>query len=156
AATIGMVDSGLLTPGMAADITVFDPATIIDHATFEDPTRPSEGVRFVLVNGRVAVRDGRPTGEQGGLALARTMKMPTRPMNSSTRSVSRRGKIGKTDVAIDLTQDAGAKRASGTVRLSEAKGKIIIDMKELGILQTTGDWASITGRARLHGSDAER
>jgi N-acyl-D-aspartate/D-glutamate deacylase len=45
AATIGLVDRGWLAPGMAADIAVFDPATVIDHATFASPTRPSEGVR---------------------------------------------------------------------------------------------------------------
>ena len=51
AATIGMSDRGLIALGMAADITVFDPNTIIDHATYENPALPSEGVRHVLVNG---------------------------------------------------------------------------------------------------------
>ena len=58
AATIGMVDRGRLAVGMAADVVVFDPATVIDHATFEAPMQPSEGIRHVLVNGRLALRDG--------------------------------------------------------------------------------------------------
>ena len=58
AATIGMVDRGRLAVGMAADVVVFDPATVIDHATFEAPMQPSVGIRHVLVNGRVALRDG--------------------------------------------------------------------------------------------------
>src|SRR5699024_6540571 len=43
ATMIGMVDRGFLAPGMVADITVFDPNTIIDHATFEQPELKSEG-----------------------------------------------------------------------------------------------------------------
>jgi N-acyl-D-amino-acid deacylase len=72
AATIGMDDRGLLKPGMAADVTVFDPRTIIDHATFDTPTLKSDGVRAVLVNGVIALRDGTPTGQRGGRALVRT------------------------------------------------------------------------------------
>jgi N-acyl-D-aspartate/D-glutamate deacylase len=71
ATTIGMTDRGVLEVGKAADVTVFDPRTIIDHATFEQPTRPSDGVRAVIVNGRLALRDGAPTGAQGGRPLVR-------------------------------------------------------------------------------------
>ena len=89
AATIGMVDRGLLAAGMAADIAVFDPARVIDHATFEEPMLPSDGIRFLLVNGRLAVRDGQPTGERAGQALRRTVHMPTRRMNAGEeRTVS--------------------------------------------------------------------
>lgn len=77
AATIGMTDRGVLEAGKAADVTVFDPRTVIDHATFEQPTRPSDGVRAVLVNGRLALRDGVPTGTQGGRPLVRRVS-PTR------------------------------------------------------------------------------
>ena len=60
---VGMVDRGLLAPGMAADVTVFDPAAVIDHATYDDPARPSVGIRYVIVNGHVALRDGKATGD---------------------------------------------------------------------------------------------
>ena len=52
ATRVRLQDRGILRPGMAADITVFDPETIRDVATFEEPNRYSVGVRHVLVNGR--------------------------------------------------------------------------------------------------------
>jgi dihydroorotase/N-acyl-D-amino-acid deacylase len=63
------LDRGLLRPGMAADITVFDPDRILDVATFEDPNRYSEGVSYVVVNGRVVLDDGRLTSERPGRVL---------------------------------------------------------------------------------------
>jgi N-acyl-D-amino-acid deacylase len=69
AARVGLQDRGILRPGMAADVTVFDPATIRDVATFEDPNRYSVGVRFVLVNGRAVVFDGKITDERPGRPL---------------------------------------------------------------------------------------
>jgi N-acyl-D-amino-acid deacylase len=62
-------DRGLLRPGMAADITVFDPEKIRDVATFEDPNRYSEGVSYVVVNGRVVLDDGKMTAERPGRVL---------------------------------------------------------------------------------------
>jgi dihydroorotase/N-acyl-D-amino-acid deacylase len=62
-------DRGLLRPGMAADITVFDPETVRDVATFEDPNRYSEGVSYVIVNGRVVLDDGKLTAERPGRVL---------------------------------------------------------------------------------------
>ena len=64
-----LFDRGLLRPGMAADITVFDPDRIRDVATFEDPNRYSEGVSYVLVNGRVILDDGKMTAERPGRVL---------------------------------------------------------------------------------------
>ena len=69
ATRVGLTDRGILRPGMAADVTIFDPATIHDVATFTDPTHYSVGVRWVLVNGRVVVRDGTITNERPGRAL---------------------------------------------------------------------------------------
>ena len=62
-------DRGLLRPGMAADITIFDPDRIRDVATFEDPNRYSEGVSYVVVNGRVVLDDGKLTAERPGRVL---------------------------------------------------------------------------------------
>ena len=69
ATRVGLQDRGILRPGMAADITVFDPNTIRDVATFEDPNHYSEGVRYVLVNGRAVVDDGKITDERPGQVL---------------------------------------------------------------------------------------
>ncbi len=64
--TFGLTDRGLLEPGYAADLVVLDPDTVIDHATFAEPHQLSVGVRDVVVNGVVALRDGVPTGERPG------------------------------------------------------------------------------------------
>ena len=66
---LGLADRGLLRPGMHADITVFDPARVIDRATFEDPHRFSEGIIHVLVNGVAVIEAGKVTGELPGRAL---------------------------------------------------------------------------------------
>jgi dihydroorotase/N-acyl-D-amino-acid deacylase len=69
AARVHLDDRGILRPGMAADITVFDPATIRDLATFEQPAQYSIGVKYVLVNGRAVIFDGQITSERPGRAL---------------------------------------------------------------------------------------
>ncbi len=60
---------GLLKTGFYADITIFDPRTIIDHATYTNPTRLSEGVAYVFVNGQLEYDHGRLTGANGGRPL---------------------------------------------------------------------------------------
>jgi len=69
AARVHLTDRGILRPGMAADITIFDPATIRDVATFDQPNRYSVGVRHVFVNGRRVVADGAITNERPGKPL---------------------------------------------------------------------------------------
>ena len=69
---LGFADRGVLAVGKAADVIAFDPATIADRATYEKPTELATGVRWVLVNGRVAVEDGKPTGVLAGQVLRRT------------------------------------------------------------------------------------
>ncbi len=66
---VGIQDRGLLRPGMFADITVFDPATIIDRATFENPSQIATGVSYVFVNGVPVVDGGRGTPALPGRAL---------------------------------------------------------------------------------------
>ncbi len=60
---------GRIEEGYFADLVVFDPETIQDHATFEEPHQYSTGVRDVVVNGRLALRDGEHTGTFPGRAL---------------------------------------------------------------------------------------
>ena len=66
AANLGLHRRGRLAPGMYADVVVFDPATIIDRATYERPHKYSEGVRHVVVNGIPALRNGEVTGARPG------------------------------------------------------------------------------------------
>jgi N-acyl-D-aspartate/D-glutamate deacylase len=121
AATIGLADRGWLKAGMAADVTVFDPRTVIDHATFEHPTLASDGIRHVLVNGRFALRDGRPTGDRAGTTLARTAHEPSRPMTLRiARRVQALGTVEGMTIALDARQDAGARTARGTFVVRDA------------------------------------
>ena len=64
-----LADRGVLKQGMWADVVVFDPATITDKATFENPNQFSEGMAFVLVNGVPVVAEGKMTGELPGRVL---------------------------------------------------------------------------------------
>ena len=66
---VGLADRGLLRPGMAADITVFDPETVNDRATFEKPHQPSVGITYVLVNGQIVLRRGEITSTRPGRGL---------------------------------------------------------------------------------------
>ena len=71
AARFGLASRGLLAAGAYADITVFDPQTVADRATFEAPTTPAAGIEHVFVNGRPVWSEGKPTGERPGQALRR-------------------------------------------------------------------------------------
>src|ERR1700693_278200 len=65
----GLTDRGLVMPGFAADLALFDPATLRSVATFESPNHYSEGFRYVAVNGVLVVDDGKITGKTPGRAL---------------------------------------------------------------------------------------
>jgi N-acyl-D-amino-acid deacylase len=69
AGRVGLMDRGILRPGMMADVTVFDPVTIHDVATFDDPNHYSVGVRWVFVNGLAVVADGKITTARPGRPL---------------------------------------------------------------------------------------
>ena len=64
-----LIDRGLLKVGYFADITVFDPATIIDLATYTQPAQMSKGVKYVFVNGQLEFEDGKLTGVTAGKPL---------------------------------------------------------------------------------------
>jgi dihydroorotase/N-acyl-D-amino-acid deacylase len=64
-----LADRGVLKEGMWADVVIFDPETIHDRATFENPNQLSEGMRFVLVNGVPVIEEGKMTNALPGKAL---------------------------------------------------------------------------------------
>lgn len=66
---MGFRDRGRLSPGLEADIVVFDPETIADRATFEDPLQTAEGIDHVLVNGVPVLWNGEPVGTMPGRVL---------------------------------------------------------------------------------------
>lgn len=66
-------DRGTLRVGMAADVVVFDEKTVGDRATFQQPHAYSSGFRYIVVNGRLTVKEGQHTGERGGVVLKSSM-----------------------------------------------------------------------------------
>ena len=72
AAKFGLRDRGVLRAGAAADLVLFDPKTVIDAGTFEDPHRPPIGIKAVYTNGELTVQDGKPTESRAGRVLRRT------------------------------------------------------------------------------------
>lgn len=72
AAILRLPDRGLVRQGYFADLVVFDPGTITDRATFDQPHQYAEGIIDVLVNGRFAIRNSKPEGAWFGKVLRRT------------------------------------------------------------------------------------
>ena len=157
ATTIGMVDRGFVASGKAADLVVFDPTTIIDHATYADPTARSEGIVHVLVNGVVAYRDGEATGAQGGLALRRGRHEPAWPMALDVdRSLALDavflpppGGVSpgfeSVSLHVDVSQASSSRAGSGLITLTHPDGSTLVST-EIGLLQTHERWAAVTAR----------
>lgn len=78
ASRLGLRDRGKVAPGFVADLVIFDPQTIIDRSTVEEPLAPPVGIEAVLVGGKFAVDKGQLTGERNGQVLRRTPP-PSRP-----------------------------------------------------------------------------
>jgi len=69
---LNLKDRGLIRPGMAADLVLFDPAQVKDQACFDNPHQYPSGICHVLVNGQAVVREGSHTGKRPGRRLSRT------------------------------------------------------------------------------------
>jgi N-acyl-D-amino-acid deacylase len=69
---LGLADRGRVAPGLAADVVLFDPDTVADQATFEQPRRAATGIPYVLVNGEFVIDDYRRTAAAPGRALRRS------------------------------------------------------------------------------------
>jgi N-acyl-D-aspartate/D-glutamate deacylase len=70
---LGLTTRGRIAPGFYADLVVFDPSTVSDQATYEEPLAPPVGIEYVIVNGEVVVREGAETGLRPGRVLAPTV-----------------------------------------------------------------------------------
>ncbi|HEX7140217.1 MAG TPA: amidohydrolase family protein, partial [Vicinamibacterales bacterium] len=64
-----ITDRGLIKEGLAADLVIFDPATVADRATFTDPFQYSVGINTVIVNGKIVLDNGRHTGQRPGVII---------------------------------------------------------------------------------------
>jgi N-acyl-D-amino-acid deacylase len=78
ASRIGLADRGRLAPGMVADVVIFDPATVEDKATYENPFQYPVGIKGVVVNGVVALREGQRGDERAGTPLKLSAPAPNR------------------------------------------------------------------------------
>jgi N-acyl-D-amino-acid deacylase len=87
AAKIGIHDRGVIRPGFFADITVFNPATVIDRATYEKPFAYNEGIEYVVVNGQLVLDHDKHTGAMPGRALRHglALKSETRSTKSEIK-----------------------------------------------------------------------
>jgi len=68
---LGLKDRGILSPGAAADLVLFDPSRVHDRATYADPRRSPDGISHVWVNGVRTVTDGKHTGARAGSVLSK-------------------------------------------------------------------------------------
>jgi hypothetical protein len=154
ATMLGMVNRGYLMAGMAADITVFDPQTIIDRSSYERPTEPPEGVRFVWVNGRLAVRDGKLAGIAAGHTLLRSAFMPMRPESRGARRLMGGGTLRLTStmknfperlrISFRTSQRDIDRHAHGRLTIRNGDGTLISQSDVTGLLQVAEGWGSFT------------
>ena len=74
-----MRNKGRIRVGADADLTVFDPAHVLDNATYAEPAKPSGGIQHVLVNGQAVLKDGRL---QKGALPGRAVRAPVSPAST--------------------------------------------------------------------------
>jgi dihydroorotase/N-acyl-D-amino-acid deacylase len=114
---VRLQDRGLLRAGYFADITIFNPASVKDVATFEDPNRPSVGFEYVFVNGVLSLEHDKVTGQLGG--------RPLRGPGYAMRDYVPDGLPPRGKVQGVVTDEGGYPLPRSTVTLSDATGKVL-------------------------------
>jgi dihydroorotase/N-acyl-D-amino-acid deacylase len=114
---VKLENRGLLRPGYFADITIFNPATVRDVATFEDPNRTSVGFEYVLVNGVLELEHDKVTGQLGG--------RPLRGPGYIMRDYLPDGLPPRGKVQGVITDEGGYPMPRATVTLMGADGKAV-------------------------------
>jgi len=110
-------DRGLIKPNYFADITIFNPDTVKDVATYEDSNRPSQGIEYVVVNGVVSLDHGKLTGQTGG--------RPLRGPGYAAAGVSDNGLEPKGKLRGYVTDGDGWPLLRSTLTLLDASGKTV-------------------------------
>ena len=114
---VKLENRGLLRPGYFADITIFNPATVKDVATFDDPNRTSVGFEYVFVNGVLAVEHDKVTGQMGG--------RPLRGPGYIMRDYLPDGLPPRGNLQGMVTDEGGYPVPRSTVTLADAAGKVL-------------------------------
>ena len=114
---VKLENRGLLRPGYFADITIFNPATVKDVATFEDPNRPSVGFEYVFVNGVLALEHDKVTGQMGG--------RPLRGPGYAMRDYVPDGLPPRGKVQGAVTDEGGYPMPRTRLTLVDAQGKVV-------------------------------
>lgn len=138
----GLVKRGLLRPEYFADVTIFNPETVHDVATFDDPNRPSVGMEYVFVNGVLSLEHGRVTGQLGG-----------RPLHGpGWFGRSPAGDTGPTKGKIQgvITDEDGWPVGRVQINLNDASGKTIAAFNTRYDGRYTIEFASPCSHCRLH------
>jgi len=111
-------DRGLIKPNYFADITIFDPNTVRDVATYEDSNRPSQGIEYVIVNGVLSIDHGKLTGQTGG--------RPLRGPGYAGAAISENGLEPKGKLRGYVTDEQGWPLLRATLTLLDASGKTVV------------------------------
>ncbi|MFL6301498.1 MAG: amidohydrolase family protein [Terriglobales bacterium] len=113
-------DRGLIKPNYFADITIFNPDTVKDVATYEDSNRPSQGIEYVIVNGVISIDHGKLTGQTGG--------RPLRGPGYAAAAISESGLEPKGKLRGYVTDGQGWPLLRATLTLMDANGKPVSTM----------------------------
>jgi N-acyl-D-amino-acid deacylase len=135
ASIVGLAERGLLRPGMFADVTIFDPRTIADRATINQPTVPATGIGTVIVNGRIALDNGHFT-PGAGRYLRRSRHEPSRAMAMNRGPFSLRATGAGQSVFVQISGNRQVLHYSGPMGRMRAKAPVT--------LQVAPGWAAIT------------
>jgi hypothetical protein len=107
----------MIRPDYYADITIFNPDTVLDVATFENPNRTSTGIEYVLVNGVLSLEHGKVTGQLGG--------RPLRGPGYMGRGAAPDGLRPKGKIVGIVTSPDGWALTRATITLTDAGGKVL-------------------------------
>jgi hypothetical protein len=108
---------GLVRPDYFADLTLFDPQTVRDVATFDDPNRPSQGIEYVFVNGVLSLEHGKLTGQLGG--------RPLRGPGYAAREYAPEGLAPRGKVAGVVTDEEGWPLPRTRITLRRVSGEVV-------------------------------